>query len=110
MDVSDPKTCYPEVSSSMGYVEPGQRAEISLIANKLTQEARIVSLSGRRLRLVTQLALEPLTPIQVEWPNRLILGEVLGHEPGSGSEKIVAVRVVHAFDIAQLNQQRRHWF
>jgi hypothetical protein len=94
----------------MADVEPGQRAEISLIDSKSTEEARIVSLSGRKLRLITQLPLEPLTPIQVKWPNHLILGEVLGNETGPSPEKIIAVRVVHAFDIAQLDQQRRHWF
>jgi hypothetical protein len=94
----------------MGDVEPGQRAEISVIDTESTEEASIVSLVGRRLRLVTQLALEPWTPVQVDWPDCLILGEVLGHETGAGSETVIVIRVVHAFDVGQLNQQRRHWF
>jgi hypothetical protein len=88
----------------------GQHAKISLIDGKSTEEARIISLSGRKLFLFTHLPVQPWSAVQIEWPNHLILGEVLGVETENGSGNIISVRVVHAFDIAQLEQQRRHWF
>lgn len=67
--------------------KPGQSAELSLLgdgasAGPAGQPARILELSGKRLRVAADLPVKGGAAVRLEWDGQLLLGEVLNTEPG----------------------------
>jgi len=66
---------------------PGQSAELSVVgegagAGPTGQPARILELSGKRLRIAAGLQVKGGATVRLEWDGQLLLGQVMNTEPG----------------------------
>ena len=66
---------------------PGQPAELGVLGDGACAEsaghpARILEVSGKRLRVAAELPVKGGAAVRLEWDGQLLLGQVLQTEPG----------------------------
>jgi hypothetical protein len=86
--------------------KPEQDVTLSVLGNGAAAgEARLLELSGKRLRVATALSVGPGAAVRLEWDGQLVLGEALDRE-GSG----LWIEIHHMLlDIAELSWQKQGW-
>ena len=67
--------------------KPGQSADLSVLgegagAGPAVCPARMLELSGKRMRLAAELTVKSGAAVRLEWHGQLLLGQVLSTEPG----------------------------
>ena len=86
--------------------KPEQSVALSVLGEgACTAEARILELSGKRMRLAAGLTVKPGAAVRLEWDGQLVLGEVLDTEPSG-----FWIQIRHVLlDTAALTWQRQGW-
>jgi len=87
--------------------KPEQTAEVSRLGDgaPLVQTARILEISGKRVRLASALAVESGAAVRLEWDGQLLLGQALNSEPGGFWMEIHHMLL----DTAARNWQKQGW-
>ncbi|HUK18786.1 MAG TPA: hypothetical protein VLW65_20340 [Bryobacteraceae bacterium] len=64
--------------------KPGQAVELSVLDNGAASagQARILEVSGKRMRLASELAVAGAAAVRLDWDGQLLLGQVLETGPG----------------------------
>ena len=86
--------------------KPEQSAELSLLGDgeSAAHPARILELSGKRVRLAADVAVAAGAAVRLEWNGQLLLGQVLNIEPGG-----FWMEIQHMLDAASLDWQKQGW-
>lgn len=86
--------------------KPEQAVELSVLGDTGgAQAARILELSGKRLRVAPGLPLAAGAAVRLEWDGQLVLGEVQNRETSG-----VWIEIHHMlFDTAELTWQKQGW-
>jgi hypothetical protein len=86
--------------------KPGQSAELSVLGEgACAGPARILELSGKRVRLAAGLPVKGGAAVRLEWDGQLLLGQVLNTEPGGFWMEIHHMLL----DAAALSWQKNGW-
>jgi len=86
--------------------KPGQSAELSVLGEgACAGSARILELSGKRVRLAAGLPVKGGAAVRLEWDGQLLLGQVLNTEPGGFWMEIHHMLL----DAAALSWQKNGW-
>src|SRR4030095_147077 len=93
--------------------DPDQPAALSLLSPdgapdgaSVSSSARILSTSGRRMSIATDLTAPAGTPVKLEWSKYVILGEVLSEQEATPT---MMLYIRHAFDKQKLAPIRKRW-
>jgi len=86
--------------------KPGQAVELSVLGDTACAgEARILELSGKRLRVAAGLTLETGAAVRLEWDGQMVLGEVQNREAAG-----VWIEIHHMLlDTAESAWQKQGW-
>ena len=68
--------------------------------------SRIASISGRRVRVVCDVAVPPATPVQLEWDGNVILADVRGRQQ---PDNLLLLDVHHVLAAGEVRQMRDLW-
>ena len=90
--------------------KPGQSAELSVLGEGACTEpagrpARILEVSGKRMRLAAELTVKGGAAVRLEWDGQLLLGQVLHTEPGGFWMEVHHVLL----DAGGLSWQKNGW-
>jgi hypothetical protein len=89
--------------------QPHQPVTLTILnadpSKAMSVPCRIVSFSGRRVRVSTEVSVAPATPVQLEWDGNVILAAVRGQQP----ENILLLDVEHALAASEVRQMRQRW-
>jgi hypothetical protein len=67
--------------------------------------SRIVSISGRRVRVSCDISVPSDTPVQLEWAGNVILADVRGQQP----DNLLLLDVHHVLAAGEVRQMRELW-
>jgi hypothetical protein len=86
--------------------KPEQTVALSVLGDgACAGEARILELSGKRMRLAAGLTVKTGAAVRLEWDGQLVLGEVLNAEPSG-----FWIEIHHMLlDTAALTWQQQGW-
>ena len=85
---------------------PGQAVQLDVLGEKPSSgAARILEVSGKRVRLATEIKAAAGTAIRVQWDGQMLLGEALASEPDGFWMEISHMLL----DTAALNWQAQGW-
>jgi len=86
--------------------KPGQTVELTLLgAEARTGSARILELSGKRMRLAADLQVNDGAAVRLDWDGQLLLGQALGAGPEGFWLEIQHMLL----DTAGLSWQKKAW-
>jgi hypothetical protein len=68
--------------------------------------SRIVSISGRRVRVSCDISVPSATPVQLEWAGNVILADVRGRQQ---PDNLLLLDVHHVLAAGEMRQMRELW-
>jgi hypothetical protein len=86
--------------------KPDQSVQLTVLGDaSAAASARILDVSGKRMRLAAEMSLKPGAAVRLDWDGQLVLGEVLQSEPSGFSIEIHHMLL----DTAGLSWHQQGW-